>query len=489
MTAAADFPISGVVQVDITRETLFPSRAGFGTALIVGTASVIDHGERVRFYSSIADVAGDFSTSDEEYIAAQAYFSQSPRPTRVAIGRALSADAAGFMQTGQVGTLAAFQAITDGEMRVTIDGVAQDISGLNFSGATDLDDVADIIETALQAVATGGFTAATCTYSGGRIKITSGTTGASSSVSWLLPDSAPVGTDITGSTLLNGLQGVARLVPGHVYASLVGEISAIVDGSNDWYGLAFTRDLRSQANYEAAAAWVEARTKILAAVDNSLTALDSGSTSDMPYQLQLSGYDRTTCWWHSDPALYPEVAFLGSMLTVDFNVPNSAATGKFKRLSGVSTVNITTSQLTALKAKNCNTYVSRGGIPITEEGVMASGEFFDTMHGVDWMTDAISVDVYGALTSESKKVPYTDAGAAVLEDAVRGVLDQAVAAGFIATDFDDEGNLVAAYTLSTGRVLDQPQTQRAARRGPPITFEGRLAGAIHFTTVVGTVTV
>jgi len=486
--AAADFPISDVVQVNITRETLFPSRSGFSTLLIVGSTDVIDHGERVRFYTSIEGVDGDFAADDEEYLAAQTAFSQSPRPTRIAIGRAVDADQAGYMRTGAIGTLGAFQAITDGEFRTTIDGDAQDISGLNFSGAADLDDVASIIETALQAVGSGGFTAATCTHSAGRLTITSGTSGASSAVTFVEPDSAPVGTDISGPTLMNGRQGVAVMAAGHVYSDMAGELSAIQAASDDWYGVALTQDLRSSANYLSAAAWIESRKKLLAVDDTSLTAIDAQSAGDVPSLIQAQGYHRSGAWWNDDPGEYLGAGIFAQVLTADFSVPNSSYTGKFKQVPGCSPVSISASQLQALKDKNCNTYVTRGGISMTEEGEMASGEFLDVMHGVDWMEDAMAVEVFGALVT-APNIPLTDAGAAVLESKVREVLDQAVAAGFIATDFDDDGDLVPAYKITRKRVLDLPASQRAARQGPAITFTARLAGAIHFQTVSGTVTV
>lgn len=46
--------------------------------------------------------------------------------------------------------IATWNAVEDGEFAITIDGVAYDITGLDFSGASDMDDVALVIQTALQ---------------------------------------------------------------------------------------------------------------------------------------------------------------------------------------------------------------------------------------------------------------------------------------------------------------------------------------------------
>src|SRR4030042_3630409 len=77
-----------IIDVSITRETRSISQAGFGTILIVGPNATF--GNRINFYTTLSGVAavlGDTPTEEPEYLAAQAVFSQSPRVTRLAIGR------------------------------------------------------------------------------------------------------------------------------------------------------------------------------------------------------------------------------------------------------------------------------------------------------------------------------------------------------------------------------------------------------------------
>ena len=63
-------------------------------------------------------------------------------------------------------TLATWKAITTGAFKITIDGVQKSISGLDFSGATSMADVATAIQVAIRAANTTlGYTAATVTYS------------------------------------------------------------------------------------------------------------------------------------------------------------------------------------------------------------------------------------------------------------------------------------------------------------------------------------
>lgn len=78
-------PLSDIVNVQITRETQTVSEAGFGTLMILGTHKRFN--DRIRFYTSIQDVANDFESTDLEYIAAQEAFSQALSPQQIAIGR------------------------------------------------------------------------------------------------------------------------------------------------------------------------------------------------------------------------------------------------------------------------------------------------------------------------------------------------------------------------------------------------------------------
>lgn len=485
-----DFPISGVVNVNITRETLFPTRDGFGTLLLAGSGAVIDHGERIRYYTSITDVATDWAADTEEYLGALIYFSQAPKPARLGIGAVLAASPAGFMVTGAItATIATLAAIADGTFTISIDGGEEDLTAVDFSGDTDLDDIAATLQVELRAVATGGYTLCTVeNIDDTQLKITSGTTGALSAVTAM--SAQGTGTALEVAALLNAEAGTARIVDGYLWVDFADELLRLDDANDDWYGLALTVDLRSSANYQVAAAFVEARVKLLAAFTAEAGAYDAASTTDLLYILKAASYARTLTFYSKDTTSYPEISAFARGFTVDFTLVNTASSLKFKRLPGISVEDdLTTSQLTAIKAKNGNTYILRGGVPMMEEGIMAVGEFFDVMHFVDFLQNAIATDVFAALYTASTKIPFTDEGATVLEDATRGPLEQGVRSGAIAIDFDEDGNLLAAYTLSTLPVLDVPAGQRAARIGPPITFEARLAGAIHFATVTGTVTV
>lgn len=81
-------PINDVVEVKIQISPSGAVRAGFNLGLIVGKSTVITSVNRVAVYSGLPEMlAAGFTESMPEYLAAVVYFSQFPKPTRVAIGR------------------------------------------------------------------------------------------------------------------------------------------------------------------------------------------------------------------------------------------------------------------------------------------------------------------------------------------------------------------------------------------------------------------
>jgi hypothetical protein len=78
-------PLNEIVNVQITRQTQTVSQQGFGTLMILGTFK--NFNDRIRYYSSMQDIAEDFTSTDSVYQAAQAVFAQPITPTRIAVGR------------------------------------------------------------------------------------------------------------------------------------------------------------------------------------------------------------------------------------------------------------------------------------------------------------------------------------------------------------------------------------------------------------------
>lgn len=80
-------PLNDAVDVSISVGPVSSVRSNFNLALIIGSSTIISKEDRVKTYSKIGDMTADGWTGKEvEYLAAQLYFSQSPKPTKIAIG-------------------------------------------------------------------------------------------------------------------------------------------------------------------------------------------------------------------------------------------------------------------------------------------------------------------------------------------------------------------------------------------------------------------
>ena len=71
------------VQVEILRDTAAVSRVSFGVPLFIGET---EDSPRAASYANIEEVGEAFDTTDPEYLAASAFFSQQPQPRRLIIG-------------------------------------------------------------------------------------------------------------------------------------------------------------------------------------------------------------------------------------------------------------------------------------------------------------------------------------------------------------------------------------------------------------------
>jgi len=79
--------LDSIVDIQVLISPLAAARSTFNQALIIGESTVIPLSERLRLYESATEVLDDFALTDEEYIAASIYFSQSPAPDKLWIGR------------------------------------------------------------------------------------------------------------------------------------------------------------------------------------------------------------------------------------------------------------------------------------------------------------------------------------------------------------------------------------------------------------------
>lgn len=427
--------LNSIIEINISRETTPVSRASFGIPCFISEHTAF--AERARVYSDIEGVEEDFPSTSNAWKAANKFFSQEIVPEQIVIGRRQVDTVTGSIATVANSTL----------YRLTVQG--ETVSYTSDSSATALEivaglksafDIADPAGVAMTDNADGTFTLG----------------------------AAPAGTGFSVSATTN-----VSLTNSPATETWSDTISAVQEENDAWYGLA--TEAHTQDGIEAISAVIEAKKKIYGASTDDANVLTS-STSDVASNLKALGHVRTFILWNEGEANFPECAVLGRLLP---EVPGSVD-WIYKNLSGVAASALTSSQVTYAKNKNVMLYEEVGGVSATTNGDMVGGEKIDIMIGVDWTEARMRENIWFRMVN-AKKVPYTTAGTTIIETEIRKVLSEGIRNGLYADS--------PAPVVTMPAVLAQDANDRANRIYRGITFEARLAGAIRFVKIRGTVTV
>lgn len=109
--------LSDIVDVQITADTRFPTRLGFGTPLVAGyTTAFVDRVKTVAQLSEVLALGGDLTATHPIYLEIEALFSQNPRPKTAKIGRRAGTPSQSI-------TLTPTNVVESHETTVTIGGV------------------------------------------------------------------------------------------------------------------------------------------------------------------------------------------------------------------------------------------------------------------------------------------------------------------------------------------------------------------------------
>jgi hypothetical protein len=481
--------VSRVVDVDVSFSPQAVAAARFDTLLVMGDSDVVSTGEKLRAYNSIEEVTNDFLTTAPEYLAADLYFAQIPQPDELFIGRWARTPTSGVVVGGILSTeerkIVHWTSIIGGSMKITIDGAsAVEITGLDFSAETNLNGVASKI----QAKLTGVDVLWNATHS--QFSITSQSTGDTSTVSYA--SAASSGTDVSAQLKLTA--ALASTAGPGILSETPLQAVVRVDGLG-WYACMFAASVMpTDVDALAVGAYLEATTeKHLFGVTTGDTAtLDPEDDTDIATSFMLGDYYRTMVQYCSSNP-YAIASIFGRAFSTDFEGTNTMLTLKFKTEPLVIGELLTATEADTLVDKRCNVYVRyNNDTTIYQEGVMSGPAYFDEMHGLDWLANRIQTDIWNLLY-QTPKVPQTANGMNMLEARVTNALDQAVTNGLVAPgqwNAPGFGNIYDGYYLSTGFYVysipidDQSQTDREQRIAPLIQVAVKLAGAVHFASVL-----
>lgn len=241
------------------------------------------------------------------------------------------------------------------------------------------------------------------------------------------------------------------------------DLDAIAQNNNDWFG--YSHSFGSTDDMVTASAWVAANKKygffLIRAIENPNLNTSFSSVWYTPL-----GY--------TGPAQWLQVAVASALLA---QIPGSY-TAALQPLQLVTPTQLTSTQEGDLRTQKTNQYSNVSGSPITWDGVTQSIGFIDTYIGVIYLEARISEDVFAQMAAVSK-IPYTNAGVALIVQAVQARLDQSVVEGYLTDD--------PAPVTTAPLVQDISAVDKSNRLLPNVEFVAVTAGAIHTVQINGVV--
>jgi hypothetical protein len=455
MSSPATLPLGQIVDVEIFVSPQAPAAPEFNQGLVIGTSTVIPSfgglSPRIRKYFNVAEILSDgFNLNSPEYIAASIYFSQSPAPAILWLGRQ---------------DLTSLNTVT-----IAVAGagyVAGDIVGVTQGGAS-LGQVKIL-------TAPAGIPATVAVFQGGTGYAVAGplaTTGGTGA-------GLTLNVTVIGETALLALQECR-------VASL------------EWWSVASLAAVK--ADHEAIGAFVQTMTPpgCYFFTTSDADAL-SGAAGNVFAVLKAASYNRVFGQYATTQSglfpnnIYAAIAAMGIAMGSNTGLANSAFTMKFKVETGIATEPLTPTSIGVVEGEGGNLYLSYGNTySLLEQGVVVNGQFFDEIINLDMISSAIQFNIMNLLVS-NPKIPQTDAGQTQLIHAVNQACDEAFVRGFLGPgvwkgvqiiNLKTGDTLPRGYSAQSYPYSTQSPSDRQARKAMPIYVAIVEAGAVH-SIVIG----
>lgn len=261
-------------------------------------------------------------------------------------------------------------------------------------------------------------------------------------------------------------------------AGLIADIETLQQTDNDWY--IFLTDEDDDAFVKALAQFAE---------DSEPTEAELGAGIEDHRKMYFGQTDnkalavtnRRAVIIYTDSQRLAEEADAAYLGNVGPFYPASV-TWKFKTPQGITLPDLTDAQREALEEAHINFLTEEYKRQYVKNGTCTDGEFIDVQMGADYIAHYMREELYDVFQNNAK-VPYTDAGFALVSAAVFATLNRAVDLGIIARDPESEAGV---YSVVVPKRADATDDQARSRQMPDIVWEALLEGAVHSVKVEGT---
>lgn len=486
--ATGILPISNVINVSITNTPSGVTEKNVNSLALLTheTPSTLD---TYGIYISAAQVAEDYGVNSVTAQMANAIFAQSPNirtgKGRLVIVPMLAAVSAtqGKVQTADISsTLASIIAVDDGDLKVTIDSVAYNLTSLDFTNCTTLANVATVLQNALShAIVTSDATT---------ITITSKKVGADSTVT-IGAVSGGSGTDLSGTGYFKASTSTATGGADSSGETIL-EAIARIEGAVSF--VPFITSLQLEDDM------IETISDAVQATDRMFlhNVSDTADIAGIATTISASGNTKTRLILYTESpteARLVKAAYAGRAYSVNFSGSATSQTMHMKQLATVTPdTGISQTNLVNAKTAGVDVFISIEGVPC----VFSTGgnDFFDNVYSDLALKFALETAGFNFLRQTNTKVAQTEEGLEGLKDAYaraleRFIINKCIAAGSWTSSetFGDpetfhQNILNKGYYIFSIPITQQSAVEREAREAPLIQIAVKRAGAIHSSDVI-----
>ena len=398
--------------------------------------------------SDVANYSG--STSLEAQIAA-AYFgwvsktANSPRKISF-MGANLNATAPTIISTQDLAALNSFTAVTDGSMVLSMGGISYTLSDVDFSSATSYSDIAQTLETAINANTAGGdlFTAATVTFN-------------TSTSSFILTGGAQGVNEITYATAAGEGTNIAALIGwgedenpilsnGTDATSFTDILNTSVELSNNFASFGFVGTVLTTEGIGEIGTWNDTQNN---------EYMFCGDVGQDNYEVfaqaaaQHNGMSLNYNINYGQEGALPAYLMPASILAAtDYSAPNGTLNFMYQQFPNQAVAVDTNELANTLDPLfvNYNGQTQKAGqkIEFYQDGFLANGVDAAVYGNEIWLKDAMATELLN-LELALNKIPANEDGLGMIEATLQGVIGEALNNG--------EGN----GTISAGKTLTNTQ--------------------------------
>ena len=488
--------ISEFADVSISVSPVGVSGGNFGIlGFLTNEEGVIGTAERTRAYTSLASVGGDWATSSEVYLAATAFYAQTPTPKDFTVLMTFETNQEAVLTGGGHDTLAELIVINGapngGNFNIVIDSVAVAIADLDLSAATDLAGVASALESAITA-SNGAVALCTVSHTGYGFEIKSLVSGVASVITFA---EGTTGAGTANAAEALGLEQHQGVLSGGLDAETpVAGLAAAITKGTEFVGLVTHKKYRDVSgggagtNTEDIADWAEGAKKIFCNTTNNLSVLSSVITSDIASVLKAKTLRYSLTTFSKSTTEYPSASVFGRAASVNFSAISSTITLNLKQMPTVSAEDLTPAEFAVLRSKYASAVVQIGkSVNAYTDSRMASGSWLDTTHGLMWLENRCETDMFNFLYQSATKVPYTQAGINSAKAVLDRSLQAAVRNGLAGPGFLPDGTyLPEGYRILAVELADVASGDKGNRIYQGLSFDMVGAGALHEVHISGT---